>query len=234
MVVAQRYKILPNQCEVKIYGILSCDMEIGYVKRRALNRLTLVVVLSLLLYCHIALAQTKHGGEALHPKSGAVLATASNERQKGVVTGLAIPRFVTLKGKEANLRTGPGGEYQIKLTYKCKGYPVEIIAEFENWRMVRDINNNEGWLHEGLLSGIRNVIIKNNKRKLDILLYQVNKEETVLFRLPSERSHPLLRMEVGVVVKLRECRANAWCKVMVNGAKGWVQKENLWGVYSNE
>jgi SH3-like domain-containing protein len=73
--------------------------------------------------------------------------------------GLALPRFVSLRSDEVNLRTGPGTNYPVEWVYVRRGLPVEIIAEFDNWRKVRDIEGTVGWIHKSLLSGKRMAVI---------------------------------------------------------------------------
>ena len=71
----------------------------------------------------------------------------------GSVTGLEIPRFVSLKSNEVNLRVGPSTNYPIELIYKTKNLPVEIIDEFDTWRKIKDHNRTIGWLHKSLIQG---------------------------------------------------------------------------------
>jgi SH3-like domain-containing protein len=152
---------------------------------------------------------------------------------KGPVTGLQLPRFVTLKFSETNLRKGPNSNYPIAWIFKQKGYPMEVIDEFENWRKIRDIDGNEGWVHENLISGIRSAIIVDNKYNEATNNYAQISRELVLFRYPDENSYPMLRAEIGVIAKLKSCD-HVWCKLNVEDEVVWARKENLWGVYPNE
>ena len=81
--------------------------------------------------------------------------------QKGQVTNLPIPRYVSLKVKEANARRGPSLSHKIDWIYKRQNMPLEIYAEYENWRRVRDFEGLGGWVHYTLLSGTRYVLVKN-------------------------------------------------------------------------
>lgn len=135
-------------------------------------------------------------------------------------TNLPIPRFVTIKAKEANVRTGPSVRYPVVWVYHRRWLPVEITAEFEQWRKIRDKDGGEGWIHESLLSGRRYV-------------YITGKEPRILYRLPDTAAYPLLKVEAGVMAELLECRGN-WCKVDVEEASGWVERSSLWGVYPDE
>ncbi len=159
---------------------------------------------------------------------------AENNDKIGKITGLPLPRFVALKVSEVNLRAGPGQKYPIKYTFRCRGYPMEMIAEFENWRMVKDINGNEGWMHENSLSKARYVIIKTNIVKNNSCSYIIPKNEALLMRLPSDLSFPKYRLELGSIGKLEKCN-DSWCEVTVaKSNKGWIAKYNLWGVYADE
>jgi SH3-like domain-containing protein len=153
-------------------------------------------------------------------------------KEIGSATGLPLPRFVTLKSGEVNLRKGPNMKYPIVWTYKSKGYPIEVVAEFENWRKLRDQDGSEGWTHENLISGNRNAVINNNYY-INKPNYTGNNNELIIFRYPDESSYPMVRIEFGVIVGLKKCQVD-WCKVKVNDITGWVNKKNLWGVYPDE
>ncbi len=134
-------------------------------------------------------------------------------------SGLPIPRFVSLKSSEVNLRTGPGIRYPIRWVYRKKWLPMEVTDEFEHWRQVRDITGESGWVHKSLLSGRRTAIIYH-----DII---------TLYRRPDSASSPVLRAENGVVADIVECDAT-WCRLQLDNLKGWTPKQTLWGVYDDE
>lgn len=150
----------------------------------------------------------------------------SDPGKVGAVTGLPVPRFVVIKSKEANMRMGPGIGNPTKINYRCMFMPVEIRAEFENWRLVRDIEGNEGWIHEAMLDGRRYVQVSRGSKTPD--------EEVLMFRLPDKRSAPLGRTEHGAIARLIRCQSG-WCQIIFSRSyKGWVPKEKLWGVYPEE
>lgn len=153
-------------------------------------------------------------------------------KELGSSTGLPIPRFVVLKSQEVNLRKGPNVKYPIVWTYQRKGYPMEVIAEFENWRKLRDRDGSEGWVHENLITGIRNAVVTdlNYKTKLP---YTNRTDEVVVFRYPDESSYPMFRAELGAILKVKKCEAE-WCMVKTELGNGWINKINLWGVYKDE
>lgn len=134
-------------------------------------------------------------------------------------TNLPIPRFVCIKAGEANMHVGPGNTYPIEWKYVRKFLPVEIIAEFEHWRQVRDAQGTVGWLHKSLLSSKRFAMVQNKV---------VN-----LYTGPDMDSPVIATVEPGVVGKVQEC-FQSLCKIDIQGIKGWVKRDFLWGVYPDE
>jgi len=135
-------------------------------------------------------------------------------------TTLPLPRFVSLKSQEANVRAGPGLRYQIKWVVVRKNIPVEVIAEFEQWRKVKDMQGDEGWIHRSQLTNKRNVVITGEVTQ-------------VIHKYSSPDSLPVARAEPGVVAELLSCNQGA-CRVRAEGYRGWVRRENLWGIYPEE
>lgn len=134
---------------------------------------------------------------------------------------LPVPRFVSLKSDEANIRMGPGLRYQIRWVYHRKGLPLEITAEFEQWRKVRDIDGDEGWLHQSILSGERTALV-NIKQGTVPLLSKANGAAPARAQL-----------EYGVMVKLHSCEAE-FCEAEAGDYKGWIARKHLWGIYPDE
>jgi SH3-like domain-containing protein len=134
-------------------------------------------------------------------------------------SGLPIPRFVALRADKANLRAGPGTRYPVEWVYQRKGLPVEIIAEFDHWRRIRDIEGTVGWVHKSLLSGRRAVIVTGGIQ--------------TLYRSAETDATPLLRAEPGVIGELIACEG-AWCRIEIADTRGWMERRFLWGVYPDE
>ena len=130
-----------------------------------------------------------------------------------------LPRFVSLRSDQVNLRVGPGENYPIEWVLTRKEMPVEIIKEFEHWRMIHDWQGTKGWVHERMVSGKRTVAVKGGIR--------------ALHRLPDPASQIVARAEPGVFAHLIECRG-AWCRIEVAGISGWLLRGDVWGVYPNE
>jgi len=150
-----------------------------------------------------------------------VSASAADQQaqERGKVTNLPIPRFVSLKASEANVRRGPGLTHRIDWVFKRKDMPVEIIAEYEHWRRVRDRDGASGWVHYSLLSGVRTVIVDQDL--LD------------LHARPDETSPIKARLESGVIARLEDCDPT-WCRLSAGGYRGWSPKSALWGVAPDE
>ncbi len=138
-------------------------------------------------------------------------------------SGLPLPRFVTTRSDAVNVRSGPGERYPVQWVLRKQGMPVEITAEYENWRKIRDWEGTEGWVHMALLSGRRNVVIYPS--------------DGVLRAQPDAIARPVARLQEGVMARIKECRTD-WCEVTVgsapSGTGGWVSKASLWGVYPHE
>ena len=143
----------------------------------------------------------------------------TQEPQKGQVTNLPIPRYVSLKVKEANARRGPSLSHKIDWIYKRQNMPLEIYAEYENWRRVRDFEGLGGWVHYTLLSGIRFVLIKNELLEMRLL--------------PSIDAQVIAKVPQHNIATLDKCNRD-WCRIIDDGYKGWVPKNGIWGVYENE
>ena len=123
--------------------------------------------------------------------------------------------FLTLRNDKVNLRQGPSFEYPIKLFYKKKFLPVLIQDKFENFRKIRDHENNTGWIHISQLS----------KKKAAITI----DDNVLVFNKPSIYSSPKVILKKGRLCKIKKCK-NDWCSITVDKFKGWVKKESLWGL----
>ena len=139
---------------------------------------------------------------------------------KGSVTNFEIPRFVSLKSNDVNLRVGPSINYPIKLKYIKTNLPVEIIDEFDVWRKIIDHENNVGWIHKSLLKGDRFILISIT-----------NRNYKNIFNRPNGKK--IGTIQNNNIVSLESC-IYKWCYISTNEIKGWVSKNNTWGVYKDE
>jgi SH3-like domain-containing protein len=140
----------------------------------------------------------------------------------GPVTKLPMPRFASLKTDRVNLREGPSKDHATKWVYERAGLPVEITAEFEIWRKVRDSEGIEGWVLHSLLSGRRTALVLPK-----------NGESSKLYARASASADLAATLQSGVIVNIRNCDG-AWCLVDGDGFKGYIEQDKLWGVYPNE
>lgn len=151
---------------------------------------------------------------------GAGLVANPPARAQSESGALPLPRFASLGSGEINVRSGPGPQYPIAWKYVRAGLPVEIVAEFEYWRRIRDIDGTVGWVHKSLLSGKRTAVVAGN-------------DPAVLRAEADEAARAVARLEPGVVVRLARC-GGPWCKVEVQSFSGWLPRSALWGVYAAE
>ena len=141
----------------------------------------------------------------------------------GPVTKLPLPRFASLKTDRVNLREGPSKDHATKWVYARAGLPVEITAEFEIWRKVRDSEGVEGWVLHSLLSGRRTALVTPNKKG----------EDSKLYARASASADLAATLQSGVIVNVRNCDGS-WCLVDGDGFKGYIEQVKLWGVYPDE
>ena len=155
---------------------------------------------------------------------GASASTAISAKDSALTTsGLPVPRYVSLKSDHVNVRAGPTKDNDVAWVYTRSGLPVEITAEFENWRRVRDSEGVEGWVYHSLLSGRRTAVI-TMKSKDDL---------ASLYERADATSAVTARLQAGVVAQVKHCGAG-WCHVVGNGFDGWIEQQRLWGVYADE
>ena len=141
-------------------------------------------------------------------------------------SGLPVPRYVTLKGDEVNVRAGPGRRYPINWVFLRQAMPVEVVAEFDTWRKIRDFEGTEGWVHQSLLSGRRGALVTGSEIR-DLRLD------------PAPDAPVVARAEPGVIGRLLRCPTDSppesgWCYLDIEGYRGWMPRGDLWGVYSDE
>lgn len=146
-------------------------------------------------------------------------APPAQDPNRGSVTNLPLPRYVTLKGKEGNARRGPGPTHRIDWVFTRPGMPLRVTAEYENWRLVEDAEGAGGWVHYALLSGSRSVLVEQDM--------------TPFHSLPNDQSAVVFKAEQGVIAKILQCEPD-WCRLQADGQRGWAQKTALWGVDPGE
>ena len=141
----------------------------------------------------------------------------------GTASGLPVPRFVSLKTDKVVVRIGPNKNHDVKWLYQRAGLPVEITAEFETWRRIRDSDGTEGWVYHSLLSGRRTAVITMKSKD----------ELAPLYERADPGSAVAAKLQAGVVATVKKC-SNGWCRITGNGFDGFIEQQRLWGVYADE
>ena len=188
----------------------------------------------------------------------------SQEPEKGSVTGLPIPHFLSLRADVVNMRAGPGTRYPIIMIYHRRHMPVKILREFDVWRLIEDVDGQKGWIQQAILSRERFFIttgmplsVMDDKDKLQdetkeksevkstdsyISEYvskpqnsQLSGQGVIVRTVPQESADPVAILKPGVVGSIKECQPNAsWCKVKINTYIGWIPRSNIWGLLPQE
>jgi SH3-like domain-containing protein len=150
--------------------------------------------------------------------------TAKPAQQPNGETGLPVPRFVSLKSDKVNVRKGPSTDQAIVWVFSRAGLPVEVIAESENWRHVRDSEGADGWVFHSLLSGRRTVLIEP---------WSKDHASVPLYGSKSTNAGVAAELQAGVLGNVFACDGE-WCQLSVDEYSGFVQQDRLWGVYRGE
>ena len=146
--------------------------------------------------------------------------TQNTYAEIGKETGLEIPRYVSLKSNDANIRVGPSKNYPIEIKYIKKNFPLKVLEEYEEWRKVEDFKKNIGWIHKSLISGNRTGIVLSKDNKTIKLLNTLN-------------GNIIGEIGKGNIVYLEKCKID-WCLVSDGNFKGWIDKKYIWGVKQDE
>lgn len=141
----------------------------------------------------------------------------------GSASGFPVPRFVSLKADKINMHVGPGKGYEVSWVYTRAALPVEVTAEFENWRRVRDSDGTEGWIYHSLLSGRRTALVVAKSKDNLVVIHDSDNTASAM----------TAQLQQGVLVQVKKCDAG-WCHVAGREFEGWIEQNHLWGVYPNE
>jgi len=152
-----------------------------------------------------------------------VLATSVTLAGGDTTSGLPIPRFVSIKTDRVNVRGGPDKDHDVAWIYTRVGWPVEITAEFENWRRIRDSDGTEGWVYHSLLSGKRTAVVQL-KAKTDLAPLRAK---------PDPEAPVIAQLQSGVLGSIKSCNG-LWCRLVGEGFDGFIEQNRLWGVYPDE
>jgi SH3-like domain-containing protein len=138
-------------------------------------------------------------------------------------SGLPVPRFVSLKSDRVNVRGGPSQNHSISWIFLRQGLPVEIIAEFENWRQIRDSDGQEGWVFHSLLSARRTILVAPWSDEEFLPLRDSQGEDGEL----------VAKLSPGILGNLERCD-DGWCRISIRQYEGWIAQDLLFGTYPNE
>ena len=154
---------------------------------------------------------------------GASIGTGHSAKDAIHSSGLPIPRYVSLKSDHVNVRAGPTKDNDVAWTYTRSGLPVEITAEFENWRRIRDSEGEEGWVYQSMLSGKRMALVAPWRKQEAVPMYQG----------PDTSAGLVALVKAGVVATLEDCTGD-WCRLSAAGYEGWIAQTMIWGAYPGE
>ena len=155
--------------------------------------------------------------------AGHAVAARAGDTPLGPKSGLPVPRFVSLKPDKVNVRGGPTRDHEVTFVYTRAGLPVEITAESDNWRRIRDWEGSEGWVYHAMLSGRRSAVVAPKDKKELVPLYDQADGQGDL----------IARVQAGVLASVKRCNGS-WCRIAGSHFDGWVVQQQLWGVYPNE
>ena len=204
--------IFANLNEIKMRSV---------VQFSAVLRMFLLIVITGFIGIGTVLAQDgANSGAATQNDSEQTVSTSIGKDSQ-----LPIPRFVSLKFDRINVRVGPDQhKYKIAWVYQKSGLPVEVIAEYDQWRRIRDSNGDQGWVLGTQLDGRRTVMtapwIKGDQ------LFTMRKT-------PEDNGTLVAEVQSGVIGSVRSCNG-MWCELEIKGYRGWLRQMDLWGVYPGE
>ena len=135
-------------------------------------------------------------------------------------SGLKVPRFATMRAEEVNVRSGPGTRYPVEWVFQKKGMPVEVVSEFDSWRRIRDWQGAMGWVHQSMLVGKRSLI--------------VTASDATIIGEPRAGAEPVARLEQGVIGEILTCKEQGFCRVRIEGYRGYLARAAVWGLYPDE
>jgi SH3-like domain-containing protein len=155
--------------------------------------------------------------------SAPVMAQDVTSSIRGAITKQPLPRFVSLKSNKVNARGGPTRDHDVAWIYQRSGLPVEITAEFDNWRRIRDWDGSESWVFHSMLSAKRTAIVRAGQSETMVPLYDKAGRDAGL----------AAKLEPRVTANIKTCNGQ-WCRIQGSNFDGWIEQNKLWGVYPGE
>ena len=133
--------------------------------------------------------------------------------------GKLVQRFASIRANDVNVRAGPGVRYPVKWKFVQRHAPIEVIAQYDTWRTIRDWEGGEGWVHRAMLENKRSLILTGG--------------EQTMRRRPSDSAPAIARLSTKMIVLVKRCDLD-WCYVSAHDHEGWIRRKGLWGLYPKE
>jgi SH3-like domain-containing protein len=195
----------------------------AYIGRTAFRAAALSALIAALAVIVVYFVQPSDPVASLAPSSAQAAKSTTGAMAVGAVTGLPLPRFVSLKSDLVNVRRGAGTEHDVVWSYHRQGLPVEIIAEWDNWRRIRDADGADGWVFHRLLGGKRTALVAPWAKEPTLPLRQEDRADAAI----------AAELQPKVLANVTSCTGE-WCRIYGEGFDGWIQQEQLFGVYPGE
>jgi SH3-like domain-containing protein len=171
----------------------------------------------------IWMVQGLRGGETVLAQGGDTTGSFDSAPVELGPSGFPVPRFLSLKANKVNVRKGPSSEHAVAWVFQRKGMPVEVTAEFENWRKIRDSSGAEGWILQQMLSGRRFALAPDWNKGRPVVLHESE----------SDKSQAVVKLQPGVIAQVASC-SGTWCYLTTDDYEGYAHQSELWGVYPDE
>jgi SH3-like domain-containing protein len=169
------------------------------------------------------MVQGLRGGETVRTQPGDTTASIDPNPVQLGPSGFPVPRFLSLKSSKVNVRKGPSSDHDVAWVFQRKGMPVEVVAEFENWRKIRDSDGQEGWILQQMLSGRRFAMAPVWNKDKAVALHDGE----------SGRSATNAMLMPGAIAQVENCGGD-WCYLVTDEYEGYARQTELWGVYPGE
>ncbi|WP_222875964.1 SH3 domain-containing protein [Terrihabitans soli] len=195
----------------------------AYFGRTALRAAAFSALIAGLAYAVFFVVQPGNPVATLAPAEAQAAKSTTGAMAVGAVTGLPLPRFVSLKSDLVNVRRGAGTEHDVVWAYHRTGLPVEIIAEWDNWRRIRDADGADGWVFHRLLGGKRTALVAPWSTEAVLPLRQDDAADAAV----------AAQLQPKVLANVSACTGE-WCRIYGTGFDGWIQQDLLFGVYPGE
>lgn len=130
------------------------------------------------------------------------------------LSSAAAQTMVSIKGSVVNMREGPGTNRQVLWELE-RGYPLQVLKRQGRWMLVRDFENDRGWVARSLVGRMPHHLVKSR-------VANVRRGPGTGHAIVGKASYGELLRTVG--------KRGSWVKVRrENGQVGWIVERLLWG-----